>query len=71
MVEQCGICKFWKVFCGADNSDVGEAKGECKRYPPVCIASEEDPTDNVTAWAQPLTVASDYCGEFTPISPGE
>lgn len=55
----CKSCNWWK-FIGATTT-LGQELGECRRNAPVLGLSDLRANDE-GKW--PLTVATDYCGEF-------
>ena len=55
---KCEKCKFWEE---ADKF-LGEPIGPCHRYPPIT-----NPDKEVDSF--PLTMASDWCGEFSNTAP--
>jgi len=49
--QKCETCKFFK--------SAGGTTGECRRYPPQCVADED------CAWERfPVLVADEWCGEY-------
>ena len=78
MVElRCDQCLFWEEIEQSLIHDVDEKAGACKRYPPVYDVAhaqelydrdESGAEQNVWSWEQPLTVASNWCGEFESLA---
>jgi len=69
--ERCDGCRFWNVTDLEVSFDLdagGEAAlGRCRRYPPVLIrVIPGDMIPDGSEWNAPLTIDSDWCGEFQP-----
>lgn len=59
--ERCGTCRYFFEVKPSDRSP--DREGECRRFPPVRVLDTRTPTD-LMAWAQPITLAALWCGEW-------
>ena len=75
---ECRRCALWEYTDVADAAEGGvdDDIGTCHRWPPV-LHTENEALRNVNGnlplrahttreWAQPMTLSSDWCGEFRP-----
>jgi len=82
MNERCDKCKFWDRLGDenerAKNLHDDDRSGKCKRYPPVLDATWPTEAGEGEAgysyldwrhWNQPVTEASNFCGEFKKKAP--
>lgn len=75
---ECRRCALWEYTDVADDAEgvVDDDIGTCHRWPPVLHPENEalrDANGNLPLrahttreWAQPMTLSSDWCGEFRP-----
>lgn len=72
---RCDECKWWKITGSSERkketTDPDDLEGFCRRYPPVLNAASliEDKDafhgqSDSLYWCNPVTTASDFCGEF-------
>jgi len=74
MAAQCGTCRFWDTV-----RDVDEVpEGRCRRFPPRGQAPKYDDDWDYTSWVReaiflswPRTLATDWCGEYQPVTAAE
>lgn len=59
----CKECRWWENGVQGDPDH-----GLCHRYPPHMVVTLGDRADIGCMWSE--TLAHDYCGEFTPTTPG-
>lgn len=69
MKDCCKQCKYWKD--PRSMSSYESEQGECHRNPPVVNGGGSDAFHDCCWWTWPLTLSSDWCGEFQAINSTE